>query len=101
MAINELFNEKHQGTVLEHQIQVRTFNVDKTKNMRSLNPEDIDQMITISGMLTYLYFCRIINFLFLLIQGLLQQGETFTYLTSPDLLVVPIPSEGGIAVMSV
>jgi len=50
MAINELFNEKHQGTVLEHQIQVRTFNVDKTKNMRSLNPEDIDQMITIGGM---------------------------------------------------
>jgi len=51
MAINELFNEKHPGTILEHQIQVRTFNVDKTMNMRSLNPEDIDQMITISGMI--------------------------------------------------
>lgn len=50
MAINELFNEKHPGTLLEHQIQVRTYNVDKTMNMRSLNPEDIDQMITISGM---------------------------------------------------
>ena len=30
--------------------QVRTFNVEKTKNMRMLNPEDIDQLITISGM---------------------------------------------------
>jgi len=51
MAINELFNELHPGTVLDHQIQVRTYNVDKTMNMRSLNPEDIDQMITISGMI--------------------------------------------------
>ena len=30
--------------------QVRTFNVEKTKNMRMLNPEDIDHLITISGM---------------------------------------------------
>jgi len=35
---------------LNHQIQVRPFNADKTRNMRSLNPEDIDQLITISGM---------------------------------------------------
>ena len=32
------------------EIQIRTFNVEKTKNMRQLNPEDIDQLITISGM---------------------------------------------------
>lgn len=51
MTVNDLFQERHGSTVLEHQIQVRTFNVDKTKNMRSLNPEDIDQMITISGMI--------------------------------------------------
>ena len=31
---------------LRHQIQVRPFNADKTANMRSLNPEDIDQVIT-------------------------------------------------------
>ena len=31
-------------------VQVRTFNIEKTKNMRQLNPEDIDQMITISGL---------------------------------------------------
>ncbi|XP_066917179.1 DNA replication licensing factor mcm4-A-like [Clytia hemisphaerica] len=51
MAVNEVFNENHENIELEHQIQVRTFNVDKTMNMRSLNPEDIDQMITISGMI--------------------------------------------------
>ncbi|XP_065675441.1 DNA replication licensing factor mcm4-A isoform X2 [Hydra vulgaris] len=51
VAINELFEEKFPDTALNHQIQVRTFNVDKTMNMRSLNPEDIDQMITISGMI--------------------------------------------------
>jgi len=51
MAANELFNEEYENVELEHQIQVRTFNVDKTTNMRSLNPEDIDQLITVSGMI--------------------------------------------------
>ncbi|KAB7499902.1 DNA replication licensing factor MCM4 [Armadillidium nasatum] len=50
MAINEMFFERYPDTVLEHQIQVRPFNAEKTKNMRSLNPEDIDQLLTISGM---------------------------------------------------
>lgn len=50
MAANEMFFEKYPAAVLEHQIQVRPFNVAKTKNMRMLNPEDIDQLITISGM---------------------------------------------------
>uniref|UniRef100_A0A0C9QPN2 DNA helicase n=1 Tax=Fopius arisanus TaxID=64838 RepID=A0A0C9QPN2_9HYME len=50
MAANEMFFEKFPAAVLEHQIQVRPFNVAKTKNMRMLNPEDIDQLITISGM---------------------------------------------------
>lgn len=50
LAANDLFNRLYPDTVLEHQIQVRTFNVEKTKNMRMLNPEDIDQLITISGM---------------------------------------------------
>jgi len=50
MAVNEMFFEKFPETVLNHQIQVRPFNADKTRNMRSLNPEDIDQLITISGM---------------------------------------------------
>ncbi|KAK4294833.1 hypothetical protein Pmani_032570 [Petrolisthes manimaculis] len=50
MAINEMFFERYPDTILEHQIQVRPFNADKTKNMRALNPEDIDQLITICGM---------------------------------------------------
>ncbi|XP_041376260.1 DNA replication licensing factor MCM4-like [Gigantopelta aegis] len=50
MAVNEMFFDKYPDTVLEHQIQVRPFNAEKTKNMRSLNPEDIDQLISIAGM---------------------------------------------------
>ncbi|KAK5648977.1 hypothetical protein RI129_003869 [Pyrocoelia pectoralis] len=50
MTVNEIFYERFPAAVLEHQIQVRPFNAEKTKNMRSLNPEDIDQLITISGM---------------------------------------------------
>ncbi|XP_065345758.1 DNA replication licensing factor MCM4 [Cloeon dipterum] len=50
MAINELFFEKHPAAVLEHQIQVRPFNSEVTTSMRNLNPEDIDQLITLCGM---------------------------------------------------
>lgn len=50
MAVNEMFFEKYPDTVLSHQVQVRPFNADKTRNMRALNPEDIDQLITITGM---------------------------------------------------
>ncbi|KAK2576633.1 hypothetical protein KPH14_005299 [Odynerus spinipes] len=50
MAANEMFFERYPAAVLEHQIQVRPFNVTRTKSMRLLNPEDIDQLITVSGM---------------------------------------------------
>ncbi|XP_060524654.1 DNA replication licensing factor MCM4 [Cylas formicarius] len=50
MTVNEMFYDRYPAAVLEHQIQVRPFNADKTRNMRSLNPEDIDQLITICGM---------------------------------------------------
>jgi DNA replication licensing factor MCM4 len=70
MTVNEMFYERYPAAELEHQIQVRPFNADKTKNMRALNPQgifstlsmkkksqtdilpitDIDQLITISGM---------------------------------------------------
>ena len=50
MAVNEMFFERYPDTILTHQIQVRPFNADKTRNMRALNPEDIDQLITITGM---------------------------------------------------
>jgi DNA replication licensing factor MCM4 len=50
LAANELFNEIYPDSTLPHQIQVRPFNVERTKNMRLLNPDDIDQLITIGGM---------------------------------------------------
>lgn len=50
LAINEIFFEKYPAATLEHQIQVRPFNVERNRNMRALNPEDIDQLISISGM---------------------------------------------------
>ncbi|XP_005096782.1 DNA replication licensing factor mcm4-A [Aplysia californica] len=50
MAVNEMFFERFPNATLEHQIQVRPYNAEFTKNMRSLNPEDIDQLITICGM---------------------------------------------------
>lgn len=50
MAANELFFEKFPAAVLEHQIQTRPFNVEKVKTMRELNPADVDQLITIPGM---------------------------------------------------
>lgn len=52
MATNEVFYDKvaKSGQILEHQIQVRPFNVDRTKSLRSLDPNDIDQLVTIRGM---------------------------------------------------
>ncbi|XP_058799343.1 DNA replication licensing factor MCM4-like [Phymastichus coffea] len=50
MAVNEMFFEIYPAAVLEHQIQVRPFNAARTKSMRLLNPGDIDQLITITGM---------------------------------------------------
>ncbi|ESN98874.1 hypothetical protein HELRODRAFT_67429 [Helobdella robusta] len=50
VAVNEIFLSKYPDGALEHQIQVRPYNATKSKSMRSLNPEDIDQLITISGM---------------------------------------------------
>lgn len=50
MTTNEMFFEMFPDAMLEHQIQVRPFNVVKTTNMRMLDPADIDQLITISGM---------------------------------------------------
>lgn len=50
MTANEMFFERFPAAILEHQIQVRPFNVSRTKSMRLLNPEDIDQLITITGM---------------------------------------------------
>merc|ERR1719297_310320 len=50
MAVNEMFFNKYPDSELPHQIQVRPYNAEKTSNMRELNPQDIDQLITITGM---------------------------------------------------
>ena len=50
MAVNEMFFASYPDTDLPHQIQVRPYNAEKTSNMRELNPQDIDQLITITGM---------------------------------------------------
>ncbi|KAJ8958688.1 hypothetical protein NQ318_016415 [Aromia moschata] len=39
MTVNQMFFERYPAGVLEHQIQVRPFNAEKTRNMRALNPE--------------------------------------------------------------
>jgi DNA replication licensing factor MCM4 len=51
LSINELYFSKYPDDVLQHQIQVRPSNVDKITSMRSLNPTDIDQLITMTGMI--------------------------------------------------
>ena len=48
MAVNEMFFERYPDTVLDHQIQVRTYNAEKTKNMRSLNPEGKCTLVPLS-----------------------------------------------------
>ena len=52
MPVNDMSHTLYPETALQHQIMVRPFNANKTRNMRALNPEDIDQLITISGMVT-------------------------------------------------
>ncbi|XP_060861436.1 DNA replication licensing factor MCM4 [Metopolophium dirhodum] len=52
-VVNEVFFTKYPAADLTHvtkALQVRPFNVQKTKNMRFLNPEDMDQLITVTGM---------------------------------------------------
>lgn len=50
LTANEIFFEKFPGAALEHSIQVRPYNVTRTTSMRLLNPEDIDRLITVTGM---------------------------------------------------
>ena len=51
MAANEMFSELYPEGIAEmDRIYVRPYNVVKTSNLRNLNPEDINQLVTISGM---------------------------------------------------
>ncbi|VDK66895.1 unnamed protein product [Anisakis simplex] len=51
ITANELFQEKYQK-VLNTPIEIRPFNAQKTRNLRALNPADMDQLITIHGLVT-------------------------------------------------
>ncbi|KAK0425006.1 hypothetical protein QR680_008976 [Steinernema hermaphroditum] len=48
MTVNEIYKERYDKELPP--IEIRPFNAEKTRNMRSLNPSDIDQLITINGM---------------------------------------------------
>lgn len=50
MALTELFTEEYPNHNLPV-VQVRPYNAEITKSMRCLNPEDIDQLVTIAGMI--------------------------------------------------
>ncbi|XP_053206948.1 DNA replication licensing factor mcm4-like [Panonychus citri] len=52
MAVNELFFELYPSAQLTDPINVRPYNVIKKDSLRSLNPEDINQLKTINGMVT-------------------------------------------------
>ena len=52
MAANEVFQQLYPEAQLPHQINVRPYNVVKTTSLRSLNPEDINHLVTLSGMVT-------------------------------------------------
>ncbi|CAJ0946215.1 unnamed protein product, partial [Mesorhabditis belari] len=51
MTANEVYLEKYNQQ-LPTPIEIRPFNAEKTRCMRNLDPVDIDQLITISGMVT-------------------------------------------------
>ncbi|CAF1604569.1 unnamed protein product [Rotaria sp. Silwood1] len=50
IAVNELLFTIYEDNTLPHQIQVRPYNVDMVKNMRCLDPEDVDKLVTLTGM---------------------------------------------------
>ncbi|CAF2151564.1 unnamed protein product [Rotaria magnacalcarata] len=50
IAVNELFFTIYEDDTLPHQIQVRPYNVDMFRNMRCLDPEDIDKLVSLTGM---------------------------------------------------
>lgn len=50
MAVNELFFHLYPGATMNEAINVRPYNVMIQDSIRSLNPEDINQLKTISGM---------------------------------------------------
>uniref|UniRef100_A0A7E4UQJ7 DNA replication licensing factor MCM4 n=1 Tax=Panagrellus redivivus TaxID=6233 RepID=A0A7E4UQJ7_PANRE len=48
-VVNQLFFDNYNKT-LPSPIEIRPYNAEQTRNMRELNPSDVNQLITISGM---------------------------------------------------
>lgn len=51
MVVNELYLEMFPEVEVADPIQVRPFNTGKIVNMRELNPDDLDKLITIKGLI--------------------------------------------------
>lgn len=51
MVVNELYLEMFPEVEVTDPIQVRPFNTGKVVNMRELNPDDLDKLITIKGLI--------------------------------------------------
>ena len=51
LVVNQMFMEMFPGADPNQRVQVRTYNLEKVAKMRDLNPEDIDKMVSIRGMI--------------------------------------------------
>ncbi|CAH8456734.1 unnamed protein product [Dicrocoelium dendriticum] len=49
-AANALFNDRFREVQLERPLQIRPFNCAQMRDLRSLNPEDLDQLVRVSGL---------------------------------------------------
>ncbi|KAF6777174.1 hypothetical protein AHF37_03518 [Paragonimus kellicotti] len=49
-ATNALFMDRFRETTLERSVQVRPFNCAQARNLRSLDPDDLDQLVSVSGL---------------------------------------------------
>ena len=52
-VLTEIFVERFQETTLmeDQMIKVRPYNLPRTVNLRELDPEDVDQLVTVKGLL--------------------------------------------------
>ncbi|KAF8572065.1 hypothetical protein P879_00806 [Paragonimus westermani] len=49
-ATNALFMDRFRDATLERSIQVRPYNCAQARNLRSLDPDDLDQLVSVSGL---------------------------------------------------
>ncbi|KAA0197855.1 DNA replication licensing factor MCM4 [Fasciolopsis buskii] len=49
-AVNALFLDRFRDVQLERSIQIRPFNCGRCRALRSLDPDDLDQLVTVNGL---------------------------------------------------